>query len=78
MIHVINATCRRCGRVVRVQGENATGDLYIDMLPELTITAMCKNIMVCNEKAHRNQKSKEQEPAVLYQDGVPAYLWLSS
>ena len=55
MIHVINATCRRCGRVVRVQGENATGDLYIDMLPEPTITAMCKNIMVCNEKTHRNQ-----------------------
>ena len=95
MIYVINTKCSRCGRIIQVQGMHEDGDLYIDMMPELTVTAMCKNITVCQEKTHRehnscpcgdprchwpndNQKAREQEPAVLYQDGVPAYLWPTS
>jgi len=69
MISIMNAKCERCGRVLKLDGPNATGDAQINAEDpsHLIITAQCKNIEVC----------RMSQPVALYQDGVAAYLWLS-
>jgi hypothetical protein len=61
MIFIHPAYCDRCGISLMIypgiqDGPGATGDLYLELVDgQLTATAQCKSIVICDENLARKE-----------------------